>query len=441
MSHYEPAGTKPETVLYTGASSGAGNANATTLIDANLIGKNDFFNDSVLFITSGVTINESRDIIAYDSVTGTLFVKPAFSAQIALGVSYEILNQKPLYRYILDTVFNDNFDDDSLSTTLWQAAVVTGSTTVTESGTPADVLNIANTGAGTTGSGTLSTIARFGRNTSIRSKIEVFTGAVATDGQRCRADIRLYSTASDYIYFGAYRDTSEAVNSRVYLTYKINGGVETSVSLDATILDNVAREFRMDIMEENIMFYVDNIILYTLQTTTLKNYFIQLYAETQNNTDVLNIRYDYMVVNRSSNDIKEIYKKLLQMQGGTDSIGTIVNTLEDALDLNYIRTSVTADGTEQTLYANTTSRAAIFVNLDLDLVNMALGDNTVLRVYKMVDGTTYRLQSVVPYNGAQTLTCVTISGNEGIVSGYKITLQQTAGTNRAYPYIYFDQAA
>lgn len=582
MSHYEPAGDYSETVLYTGITTSNGLANGTTLVDSALIASNDFLTDVTIIIKSGVCNHETREILSFTSVSGTITVGTAFSAQIVTGVSFSIIGRltgdyevdqlqadvgnasastlgsiygilgnpsasidttlldgidnrannanlnallgvtdasgrsingnigdfqaqtnlqtllaalgipdvsgKSLYtclvtdrigspsatiattlldgidgrannptlngilaipdnandtayRFLLDTVFHDNFDDESLSTTLWGTAVTTGTVTVTESSSAPDTLRIYYVTGGTAGSGYLPSIITYSRNLSIRTKIEMFTGSLAADGDHAEAYLVLTKDANDYIYFGPYRDTSESENNRGRVISVVNGGAVTTTDVDTTATDTIAREYRIDVTAENIYFYIDDVLVHSLQDTTLVNYTIQLYGLVANATDDLDARFDYCKVNRLSDDYREIYKKLSQIQGGTESIGTVITELENALDLNYIRSSTTADGTEQTLYANTSTRAFIFKNIDIDLSNMAAGDTTVIKVYKMVDGTNYRLTQQTTYTDAQTLTGITIKGDDGGVSGYKVTLQQTAGTNRAYPWIYFDEAA
>lgn len=498
MSHYEPAGDYSETVLYTGITTSDGNAGFTTLIDSALIATNDFLKDTIVIIKSGVCRRETREILSYTSVSGTITVGIAFSAKIVSGTSFSIIarmtadnevgeattstlgslygilgnpsasiattildgidartNNPTLngilaipdnandtaYRFLLDTIFHDNFDDESLSTTLWGTAVVTGTVTVTESSSVPDTLRIYYVTGGTAGSGYLPSIITYSRNLSIRTKIEMFTGSLAADGDHAEASLVLYKDANDYIYFGPYRDTSEAENNRGRVVSNVNGAGAVTTDVNATITDTIAREYRIDVTNENIYFYIDDVLVHSLKDTTLVNYNIRLYGLTASTTDDLDARFDYCKVNRLSNDYREIYKKLLQIQGGTDSIGTVINELENALDLNYIRSSTTANGTEQTIYANTSARAFIFKNIDIDLSNMAAGDTTIIKVYKMIDGTTYRLTQQTTYTNAQTLTGITIKGDDGGVSGYKVTLTQSAGTNRAYPWIYFDEAA
>ena len=505
MGGFTPAGVYEFTVMRKKSTTTAGNAGGTTIIDTGLIGSNDFLTDATVLIMSGDCKLERRGITGFATATGIITVSPAFSAQIDSGVTYAVLSgisdsaditalmadvgdasastltslygiignpsasiattlldgidartnnptlngilgipdnaNDTAYRFMLDTVFHDNFDDESLSTTLWSAATVTGSTTVTESATAPDTLRIQNGGAGTTGTGTLPTLLTFNRNLSIRTKIELFRGSLAADGEQCSSSIRLVKDANDYIYFGPYRDTSEVINNRARVVSNVNGAGAVTTDVGLGITDGIAREYRIDVTAENIYFYVDDILVHSLKDTTLLNYVIQLYGQSQNNTDVIDIRFDYCKVNRISDDYRELYKKLLQIQGGTDSIGTIVNALNNSLDLNYIRSSTTATGAEQTIYENTSTRPFIFKNMDISLVNMAAGDTTIIKKYKMINGTTYRLVEQTTYTDAQTLTGITVSGNEGAVTGIKITLQQTAGTNRAYPWIYFDEAA
>jgi len=505
MSRYQPAGSYSETVLYKGITTANGAGDGSTLIDTVLIAANDFLTDTTIIIQSGVCRRETREISTFTPASGTITVGTVFSAQIVSGVTFAIVGRltgdfevdqlqadvgdasastlgslygilgnpsasidttilngidnrtnnptlhgllgipdnanDTAYRFLLDTIFHDNFDDESLSTTLWDSATVTGSTTVTESSSAPDTLRIQNGGAGTAGTGTLPTILTFNRNLSIRTKIELFRGSLAADSERCDASVRLYKDASDYIYFGPYRDTSETENNRARVVSNVGGAGAVTTDVDTAIEDGIAREYRIDVTEENIYFYIDDIIVHSLKDTTLLNYVIQLYATTQSNTDIIDVRFDYAKVNRISNDYREIYKKLLQIQGGTDSIGTIVNALNNSLDLNYIRSSTTADGTEQTIYANTSIRPFIFRNVNIDLSNMAAGDTTIIKKYAMIDGTNYRLIQSTTYSGAQTLTGIIVSGNEGGVTGVKITIQQTAGTNRSYPWTYYDEAA
>lgn len=340
-----------------------------------------------------------------------------------------------------DTLLFDDFDDESLSTTLWGAAVVVGSTTVTESSSAPNTLRIYNPSTGTAGAGYIPSILTFGRNKSIRSKIDVYNGEAAGDGEQCVGRIELYADSDNYVQFGAYRDTSAAVNSRGYIWYNIAGAGATTVDVDTTDLDNIAREYRVDVTEENILFYIDDILVYTLKDASLDDYYVRAYGTSQDNTDDIDIRFDYVKVLRLSEDRRLLLKKLLQIQGGTDSIGTVANVLNSSMDLGHSSGSITADGTEQDVYSMSDDTPFIFNNVDIDLSNMALNDVVVIKKYKHIDSSTEVKFEEETFNDAQDPPGLNMMGTEGALYGVRITIQQTAGTNRVYKYAIYDEVS
>jgi hypothetical protein len=97
--------------------------------------------------------------------------------------------------------------------------------------------------------------------------------------------------------------------------------------------------------------------------------------------------------------------------------------------------SLTADGLEQTIYINNTP-AGIFEPLivNIDCTNMAAGDVTVLRTYyRIAAGGNLIKKDEVTLNGAQDpdLKNIILEPNR---YGVRVTLHQTAGVNRAYPW-------
>jgi hypothetical protein len=64
-----------------------------TLIDSNLIGKNDFLSGKVILIGSGVdAAYEDKGVESFDNVTGEITVSAGFSAQIKQDTPYRVLN-------------------------------------------------------------------------------------------------------------------------------------------------------------------------------------------------------------------------------------------------------------------------------------------------------------------------------------------------------------
>jgi len=89
----------------------------------------------------------------------------------------------------------------------------------------------------------------------------------------------------------------------------------------------------------------------------------------------------------------------------------------------------TATGGEDTLASPTTNGSYAFW---VDTNAMALGDYVTLRVYYQVDGTNYRLAFEGSYTSSQFKAAVTPF--IAAFTGVRCSLQQTAGTNRAYPW-------
>lgn len=108
--------------------------------------------------------------------------------------------------------------------------------------------------------------------------------------------------------------------------------------------------------------------------------------------------------------------------------------LTDAiLDLTRSGGSLAMDGNEQNLYIND-APAALFTPLTLkvDLTSMASNDIVVLReYYRLKSGGSYIKEDEVSFSDAQTipLKIVWLRSN---LYGVKMTIQQTAGTNRTF---------
>lgn len=96
--------------------------------------------------------------------------------------------------------------------------------------------------------------------------------------------------------------------------------------------------------------------------------------------------------------------------------------------------SVTPGGTETTVI-ETDQTDDGFLECVVDLANLASGDTVVLKVYRKTDGTNYRLLDSVTYTDAQTYPEF-YTGRVWCNSrlDVKVTIQQTAGTNRAFPW-------
>jgi len=97
---------------------------------------------------------------------------------------------------------------------------------------------------------------------------------------------------------------------------------------------------------------------------------------------------------------------------------------------------LTADGTEQIIV-----EASGILNLEgyVDLSEMVEGDRVVLRRYvKIQEGDEYKLHASDTYSGVQAEPLVRFPFIAGYY-GIKVTLQQTAGTYKNFPYQFFKE--
>lgn len=92
---------------------------------------------------------------------------------------------------------------------------------------------------------------------------------------------------------------------------------------------------------------------------------------------------------------------------------------------------LTADGTEQTVYATTS--AGTWQAL-IDMTNLAAGDVVEIRQYtKTLAANAYVVEYLRTYRNAQSEPAVRFPACPSPES-FKITLKQTAGTNRVFPW-------
>lgn len=99
---------------------------------------------------------------------------------------------------------------------------------------------------------------------------------------------------------------------------------------------------------------------------------------------------------------------------------------------------ITADGTEQTVWDVTTNK---WFSGYVDLENMAAGDTTILKRYIQVRSTgvsTLVIEWQDTYVDAQTNKKMIYFAPLPSDIEYKVTLTQTAGTNRVYPFKLFE---
>ncbi|MBA7525673.1 hypothetical protein ES705_17826 [subsurface metagenome] len=78
---------------YSGITTFDGATDGTTLVDSNLIGRNDFITEKAILIMSGDAQYEDKGAASFNNANGTITLQgTGFSAQIVAGTIYRILN-------------------------------------------------------------------------------------------------------------------------------------------------------------------------------------------------------------------------------------------------------------------------------------------------------------------------------------------------------------
>lgn len=239
-------------------------------------------------------------------------------------------------------VLYDDFNDDSKDADIWGTDTIVGSTTISET---SKVTRFANDGLGTLGYSDRPSIESFGKSLVIEADITLTIGT----GTSNEAYIELYKDANNYFRFGLYR--SAATDSRGRITYEIAGVGPTTTDVDTTDTDAVSRNYRIIVDEHNVHVYLERQLLATIAFEELDNYIIRMEAGTTANGDTLEVDFNNFHVFSYWEQDQETYRRIESIQGGSESIQTLWNTLNNLLDLaRHPDSGYTAmDGTEVTL--------------------------------------------------------------------------------------------
>lgn len=116
---------------------------------------------------------------------------------------------------------------------------------------------------------------------------------------------------------------------------------------------------------------------------------------------------------------------------------TVNNYMGGAQKSLLKRQNITADGSEQTIIE---AMGLGLLEGYIDLSNMQAGDTVLIKQYvKIVEGGDYKLYANGSYSGVQSQPMLHFE-DRMLDLGMKITLQQTAGTFRAFPYEFYKEA-
>lgn len=99
-----------------------------------------------------------------------------------------------------------------------------------------------------------------------------------------------------------------------------------------------------------------------------------------------------------------------------------------------------AIGTETDIINLSDETDDYIVEGQIDLSQLQAGDAVTIKVYIAVDGTNRRLSDSLDFSGAQSIPVVRVVAHTIPYNGkFRVTITQTAGTLRSFPYTFIQQ--
>ena len=135
-------------------------------------------------------------------------------------------------------------------------------------------------------------------------------------------------------------------------------------------------------------------------------------------------------------DIADLDADVVLLQADVDTILAVTNALPT---LSETGGTVTTDGTEQNVYINANPLGVYNpICVKIDCTDHTAGETIVLRTYYDIEpgGAGLLLHDTLTYVGAIAPPIITVSLDPNRY-GVAVTIEKTAGTNRAYPWEVF----
>jgi hypothetical protein len=202
----------------------------------------------------------------------------------------------------------DGFFDGVINPDFW-TELATGTVDVSEN---VGNLTILHDAGGLSGYGHLTSIKRFGWQTTISVDLTLTTGSAGADGNHAEASLVLYKDATHYIKFGPYRDTAAGKNHISCLRYKM-GGAETVSYIGANLTDALLHTYSIIVLGDHAVLKLDGTIISDFETIDFVDYYIQLEIDTTANADHIHATFTNFICAKSPN-----------MLSSSSSMGTLV---------------------------------------------------------------------------------------------------------------------
>lgn len=387
-------------LLSDGTCSSDGNVGKTTFVDSALIGLNDYLTYNMVEIISGNSRLETRDIVNFDSITGTITVDRAFSAQIVSGIGYRVFASKPENIPIQDTSSN----------------LLVGDVVGNKSDTAAVPSN------------TTSLMAVLKK---VHEEIGTLSKAAELFSKSGPSNVEIDDLVNYYLEL---YDIGDSVPTTLEITpgnYQIDGvrsGVLTNIVALTAASEADGRIYCTETFDAASGWAIGDLVLVTFSGGSI--------ALADGTTTTLPNAYFYTRIVRG-----ESIESKLDDAAGTgfvtldDSLHAISTEISEILDLIRTGADISVTTAETNLFIDDApSKIINGLSIKIDTTDMQAGDTYEFREY-------YRIESAGSYiEIADTITLSDAQSNplyvihlEAYRYGCKITAKKTVGTDRAFP--------
>jgi hypothetical protein len=225
---------------------------------------------------------------------------------------FSAFNDIPEGRYLLDSFAEVVLDPD-----VWDAAVVSGDTSIVQPGVAGKV-GIRNLGTGVLGTSHIPSAFRLGKHNRISIDIELAVGSAGADGNHADAALVLWADANNFIKAGPYRDTTAVLNDRVMMSGKVAGVAFGPTALAGAVTDTVRHTITFAVVESRVLIFSDGLKVGSHKMPGLFDYRCWAIASTTANADKVTAWfYDFEILNQFD---------ALPLTLGTN-VQSIINTL------------------------------------------------------------------------------------------------------------------
>ena len=176
---------------------------------------------------------------------------------------YEGFADSEQYNNAIDTNIWSNTDSDGNHTSV----VVSASSRMEQDG-------------GTTaGSTYFRTNRLFSRNVVIEADLITTTLTEGASAGEVFPSIRLYTSATEWVRWGPYRENG-GQNSIGFIQFSDKGDVNQEVDVNATNTDAVKRNYKIMVLEDKLLFYLDNVYQFEMSMVGLHDFYVDLITST-----------------------------------------------------------------------------------------------------------------------------------------------------------------